>query len=131
MFAATDADVRDYLHDRGGDFKVKDLRTWHGTNKALETIAKMPVPKSEAAFKKAQREVSVAVAKHLGNTPAVAKSSYIDPAVWSKWKAAAPGTTSLAFRLDWDESLHSRDEHGKFAGGGGGVTATGVSALPS
>ena len=84
---ASDADVRDYLHSRDGDFKVKDFRTWNGTNKALETIAKMPVPKTDTAFKKAQREVAKKVAKHLGNTPAIALKSYIDPAVFSAWKA--------------------------------------------
>ena len=84
---ASDADVRDYLHARDGDFKVKDFRTWNGTNKALETMAKMPVPKNDTAFKKAQREVAKKVAKHLGNTPAIALKSYIDPAVFSAWKA--------------------------------------------
>lgn len=84
---ATDAHLRDYLHARDGDFKPKDLRTWHGTNTALKTIAKMKAPTTEKEFKKAQRVVAKAVAGWLGNTPAVALKSYIDPAVWSKWKA--------------------------------------------
>lgn len=87
LFKTTDGAVRDYLHSRGGDFKVKDFRTWHGTATALREIAKMPVPKTSAALVKAQRQVVKTVARHLGNTPAVAKSSYIDPAVWSPWTA--------------------------------------------
>lgn len=84
---ASDGDMRDYLHSRDGDFKPKDFRTWHGTTKAMEVMEKMPVPKTEKEFKKAQLLVSKAVAMHLGNTPAVARKSYIDPAVWSPWQA--------------------------------------------
>lgn len=86
LFDVSQGDVRGYLHERAGDFNVKDLRTYHGTAKALETVNKMPVPKGDKALKKAQREVAKTVARHLGNTPAVALKSYIDPAVWSKWK---------------------------------------------
>lgn len=78
--------VRDYLHSRDGDHMVKDFRTWHGTNEALKAMKSMPKPKTATAFKKAQREVLKKVSRHLGNTPAVAKASYIDPSVWGQWQ---------------------------------------------
>jgi DNA topoisomerase-1 len=85
LFETDDASVRGYLKKVAGDFKVKDYRTWHGTSKALATMKKMPAPKNNAEFKRAQAAVSKVVAEHLGNTPTVAKASYIDPSVWSKW----------------------------------------------
>lgn len=91
LFNTTDAAVRDYLHKRGGDFKVKDFRTWNGTSRALREIEAMPEPTTEKEFKKAQLAVSKVVAEHLGNTPTVARQSYIDPAVWGRWQARVKG----------------------------------------
>jgi DNA topoisomerase I len=90
LFDVTQQQVRDYMRTvAGSDFMVKDFRTWHGTAKALDVLKKAPIPKSEAAFNKLRREVAKKVAKHLGNTPAVALSAYIDPAVWKKWSGAS------------------------------------------
>lgn len=85
--ATTDAHVRDYLHARDGLFKVKDFRTSVATVTALRAIKDMPMPTSAAAFARAQRDVSVIVAAKLGNRPAEALKSYIDPAVFARWKA--------------------------------------------
>lgn len=87
LFDTSDDKVRDYLHSRDGAFKVKDFRTWNGTSKALETIKGMPVPKTQKEFDASRRAVGDKVALHLGNTRTVALASYIDPAVWSKWKS--------------------------------------------
>ena len=90
LFNTSDAAVRNYLKSTGGnDFKVKDFRTWNGTATALREVSTRPIPSNAKEFDKAQREVSKIVSQHLGNTPAVAKASYIDPAVWSRWEAAA------------------------------------------
>jgi DNA topoisomerase-1 len=86
LFSVSDGQVRDYLHSRDGAFKLKDFRTHNGTAKALDAMKRMPKPKSLTAFKKAQRMVAKVVSEHLGNTPAVALKSYIDPGVWSPWK---------------------------------------------
>lgn len=86
LFKTSDAKVRDYLHSRDGDFKVKDFRTWHGTTEALHRIKSIAVPTSEAEFKRARNTIGDYVAAALGNTRAVALTSYIDPAVFSKWK---------------------------------------------
>ena len=86
LFDVTDANVRDWMHANGGaDFKVKDFRTWNGTNVALKTIAGLKPPTSAAEYKKFRNEVGKATAAHLGNTPTVALASYIDPAVFAKW----------------------------------------------
>lgn len=87
LFRVDDDYVRQFLHDRDGLFLVKDFRTWNGTAKALAAMERMPVPKTPREFAKARLAVARYVAKHLGNTPAVALKSYIDPSVWGKWEA--------------------------------------------
>jgi len=86
LFSASDEAVREYLKDKAGDFKVKDFRTYHGTATALRVIRQTKVPATPREFKQSQAAVAKAVAASLGNTPAVALKSYIDPAVWSKWR---------------------------------------------
>jgi len=70
----------------GGKFKTKDFRTAKGTTAAVDLIKKMPRPKNEKEYKKAVKEVGKKVSEVLGNTPAVALQSYIDPAVFSVWR---------------------------------------------
>ena len=65
----------------GDDFSVKDLRTWHGTVLAAEAFAHSPGPTSKTARKRAESAVMKVVAGELGNTPAVARASYVDPRV--------------------------------------------------
>ncbi|MCA2206813.1 DNA topoisomerase IB [Nocardia rosealba] len=63
------------------DCTVKDLRTWQATVLAAEGFAHAEPPTSERARKRAERAVIAEVAAALGNTPAVARASYIDPRV--------------------------------------------------
>jgi DNA topoisomerase IB len=65
----------------GEDFSVKDLRTWHGTVLAAEAFAIAREPKSKTARRREEAAVMRAVAEELGNTPAVARRSYVDPRV--------------------------------------------------
>lgn len=84
--AANDAGVtRWFKANGGGDFKVKDFRTWNGTEKAIEAVQSMPAPKTKAEYDKARLAVGKIVAAHLGNTPAVALEAYIDPTVFIDW----------------------------------------------
>jgi DNA topoisomerase-1 len=69
----------------GGDFKVKDLRTYVANSIALQVMATMPKPTTLAQFKKERLEVAKEVAAILGNTPAIALKSYISPAVFASW----------------------------------------------
>ena len=65
----------------GDEFSVKDLRTWHGTVLAAEAFALAREPKSKTARRREEAAVMRAVADELGNTPAVARRSYVDPRV--------------------------------------------------
>jgi DNA topoisomerase IB len=74
-------DVNTYVKDvLGEDFSAKDFRTWRGTVIAAHALAK-----SDASSKSARkRSVAAAmreVGDHLGNTPTVARGSYVDPRV--------------------------------------------------
>jgi DNA topoisomerase IB len=76
----------DDLNDRfrqlvGDEFSVKDLRTWHGTVLAAEAFAIAREPTSKTARRREEAAVMRAVADELGNTPAVARRSYVDPRV--------------------------------------------------
>jgi len=86
LFATSDGKVRDYLHSIDGKFKVKDFRTWQGTQKALETLVGMTPPRDDKEAAKQRREVGKVVSEHLGNTPAVALASYIAPSVFAVWE---------------------------------------------
>ncbi|MEV4640506.1 DNA topoisomerase IB [Actinoplanes sp. NPDC049548] len=75
-------DVNEYLREISGhEMSAKDFRTWHGTVKAAEELAEAGPQKSETARKKAVSHAMKEVAELLGNTPAVARSSYVDPRV--------------------------------------------------
>lgn len=87
VFDTNAVGVRDYVKKHAGSsFKVKDFRTLQGTAKALDAInAEMRTPPKNAKERKsAFNRVKKAVAEHLGNTPAVAFSAYIDPGVWGR-----------------------------------------------
>ena len=79
------ADINDYIREiSGGDFTAKDFRTWHATVLAavgLAVSAQAGKSDSEAARRRAVARVVSEVADYLGNTPAVARASYIDPRI--------------------------------------------------
>jgi DNA topoisomerase IB len=79
----TAADINDYLREiSDGDFTAKDFRTWHATVLAAVGLAvSEPAAETETARKRAVARVVQEVAGYLGNTPAVARASYIDPRV--------------------------------------------------
>lgn len=79
----TAADINDYLREiSGAEFTAKDFRTWHATVLAAVGLAvSEPAAGSAATRKRAVARVVREVADYLGNTPAVARSSYIDPRV--------------------------------------------------
>ena len=63
----------------GDQYSVKDLRTWNATVLAAAELAARSVPSSHRARQGAEAAMYRAVAEHLGNTPAVARKSYVDP----------------------------------------------------
>ncbi|MDD7814657.1 DNA topoisomerase IB [Mycobacterium sp. CSUR Q5927] len=70
----------------GEQFSVKDLRTWHGTVLAAESFAAAREPTSKTVRRREIAAVMRAVSEELGNTPAVARSSYVDPRVVEAYK---------------------------------------------
>ncbi|MBV8929804.1 MAG: DNA topoisomerase IB [Mycobacteriaceae bacterium] len=65
----------------GDEFTLKDLRTWHGTVLAAAAFGAAPLATSKTARKRTEAAVYRTVAEELGNTPAVARGSYVDPRV--------------------------------------------------
>jgi DNA topoisomerase-1 len=75
-------DVNDYLRDAGdADVTAKDFRTWVATVSAAAGLGRLEPPDSEREEQSLIREVVESVAQDLGNTPAVARASYIHPQV--------------------------------------------------
>ena len=71
----------------GTDASAKDFRTWGATVLAAVGLAVTePERLSEAARKRAIMRVVKEVAFYLGNTPAVARSSYIDPRIFDRYR---------------------------------------------
>ncbi len=65
----------------GGDFSAKDFRTWNATVLAAVALAVSTPARSATARKRAVSRAMKEVAHYLGNTPAVARASYVDPRV--------------------------------------------------
>jgi DNA topoisomerase-1 len=65
----------------GAEFTAKDFRTWGGTLTAAVELAQLGPPGSETEAKRRIAGVMRKVGEKLGNTPAVARSSYVSPAV--------------------------------------------------
>ena len=71
----TSADVNAYLRETmGDDFTAKHFRTFHASSLAFEKLADGP---GQIKLKEMLEHVS----DRLGNTPAIARSSYVHPAV--------------------------------------------------
>lgn len=74
-------DVNNFLRaESGGPFSAKEYRTWNATVIAATTLAALEPRPSRAAT-----VASRAVATALGNTPSVARKSYIDPRVFERF----------------------------------------------
>src|SRR5262249_50782822 len=70
--------VRKYL---GEEFAAKDFRTWGGTLTAAIALAERGPAETATEQKRAVAAVMRRVGEELGNTPAVARASYVSPAV--------------------------------------------------
>ncbi|MFC9917518.1 DNA topoisomerase IB [Agromyces binzhouensis] len=75
-------DVNEDIRSRtGGDFTAKDFRTLRGTIAAADRLAEIGTAATSRARAAAVREAIVRASEVLGNTPAIAKASYVDPRV--------------------------------------------------
>jgi DNA topoisomerase-1 len=74
--------LNDYIRaEMGDEFTAKDFRTWGGTLIAAIALAERGVEETDTAAKKSVAAVMRTVGERLGNTPAVARASYVSPAV--------------------------------------------------
>jgi DNA topoisomerase-1 len=80
-------DINEYVKEAaGGGFSAKDFRTWSGTVLAAVALAvSAPAQNGKGSRKRAKTRAIKEVAHYLGNTPAVARSSYIDPRVFDRF----------------------------------------------
>jgi DNA topoisomerase-1 len=74
--------LNEYIREHmGAEFSAKDFRTWGGTLTAAIELAERGLPESETEAKRVLAGVMRKVGAQLGNTPAVARASYVSPAV--------------------------------------------------
>jgi DNA topoisomerase I len=92
-------DINEYVKEvTGGDFSAKDFRTWNATVLAAVALAvggSMAGASERARWRVKTRAVKE-VAHYLGNTPAVARASYIDPRIFDCFDAGLTIGEALA-----------------------------------
>ena len=93
-------DINDYVRERtGGEFSAKDFRTLHGSVTAAIALARAGTRSTPTARKKVVAQVMRDVAEVLGNTPAVARASYVDPRIvdhYDRGRTIDPARTGSA-----------------------------------
>ena len=81
-------DINEYIRNIAqDDFTAKDFRTWGATVLAAVGVAVSGEAKSKTARKRAITRAVQEVSHYLGNTPAVCRSSYIDPRVFDRYRS--------------------------------------------
>jgi DNA topoisomerase IB len=105
-------DINSYIKVHLGDeMSAKDFRTWHGTVIAAVVLAeKNERARTVTARKRAVSAAMKEVAGYLGNTPAVARASYVDPRVIDLFYDGATISPTLAAT---DDDLSDGTTHGK------------------
>jgi DNA topoisomerase I len=92
----TPRDVNDYIKAATSpEFSAKDFRTWGGTLLCAVALAEIGPAEDDGQAKRNIVRATRSVAEHLGNTPAVCRSSYVHPAVFASY---CRGTTLEEFR---------------------------------
>jgi DNA topoisomerase I len=80
------ADINVYLKGVTGlEVSAKDFRTWNATVLAAVALAASGLAESRTAKKRAIVRAIKEVSYYLGNTPAVARASYIDPRIFDRF----------------------------------------------
>jgi len=78
--AVDSTDVNEYLRAAtGAEYTAKDFRTWIGTLLAAVALESLAVPESDTEGRRNATLAITAVSKRLGNTPTVARNSYVHP----------------------------------------------------
>jgi DNA topoisomerase-1 len=76
-------DVNEYLRRVAGDdsLSAKDVRTWSATVLAYRALQAADVPTKPTEARRVVSKAVQATAERLGNTPTVARQSYVHPAI--------------------------------------------------
>lgn len=101
--------LNQYIHEVMGDaFSAKDFRTWSGTMIAAIALDELNAeePMDQKTMDKNIRKAVIQVSEKLGNTPAVARSSYIDPRVIDKY---LDGKTLRYFQKEINKMLQTSE----------------------
>ena len=108
----TSTDINSYVKEQvGGEVSAKDFRTWHGTVIAAVALAGASADATTpTARKRAVTSAMKQVSEYLGNTPTVARSSYVDPRVIDLF---ADGVTISPRLASSDDDLSDGSTHGK------------------
>ena len=108
------ADINEYLQQAlGPGFTAKDFRTWAATVLAAVGLAVEEDAETDRQRRSAVNRVVRGVAHQLGNTPAVARGSYVDPRVIERFERGhTVGDALDAVDVDEvaDEMLDDRDD---------------------
>lgn len=88
----------------GPEFSAKDFRTWAGTVIAAMSLDELGATEEvdQRNLSKNIRQAVVAVSERLGNTPAIARKSYIDPRIIENY---TKGKTLCYFKKEVDRLL--------------------------
>lgn len=80
-------ELNTYVREQtGGEFTAKDFRTLHGTVAAALSLARTGPQSSQTKRKQAEARAYRDASIVLGNTPAIARSSYVDPRVLDEYR---------------------------------------------
>jgi len=91
------SDINDYLQRAlGSEFSAKDFRTWAATILAAVALAGEEHGDTERQRQRAVVRVVRGIAHMLGNTPAVARRSYVDPRVIERYESGETVGDALA-----------------------------------
>src|SRR6266567_4252969 len=103
----TSQDVNDYLRGiTGEDFTAKDFRTWAGTVLAGIALNAIGAFETKKQAKANIKDAISAVAKILGNTPAICRKCYVHPAVLETY---LDGNSIEGLKQKTEEALEKED----------------------
>ena len=105
-------EINRYLKDISGlDISAKDFRTWNATVLAAVALAVSGYAHgSKTARKRAVTRAIKEVAHYLGNTPAVARASYIDPRVLDRFHDGVTIDPAVAVTEEGEPALQGAVE---------------------
>lgn len=82
------ASLNEYIRRQTrGEFTAKDFRTLHGTITAAAALAHLGTGGTDREKAKRMTAAVVEAADALGNTPTIARNSYIDPRIFDRYRA--------------------------------------------